>query len=189
MGITGLLFSQNIDHSITKQINSWNSSFIQDYSKTISRSVTFLSIAIPTSLATYGYFKKKEKWIKDAVFVGSSIIEAGLLSSSLKAVINRTRPYKDNTSIIKRSSVHGSSFPSRHTALAFSLATSLSIKYPKWYIIAPSALWATSVGIARINQGVHYPSDVLSGAVIGIGCAFINTYVNKWLNQILFKSK
>jgi membrane-associated phospholipid phosphatase len=67
------------------------------------------------------------------------------------------------------------------------LATSLSITYPKWYVIAPSAIWACGVGFSRINQGVHYPSDVLAGAAIGVGCAFVNVYVNRWLNQLLFK--
>ena len=81
------------------------------------------------------------------------------------------------------------SFPSGHTAAAFSLATSLSITYPKWYVIAPSAVWACGVGFARINQGVHYPSDVVAGAAIGVGCAFANIYINRWLNKILFKKK
>ena len=78
------------------------------------------------------------------------------------------------------------SFPSGHTATAFALATSLSVKYPKWYVIAPSALWACSVGVSRMNEGVHYPSDVLAGAAIGAGCAVVNIYVNKWLNKWLF---
>ena len=65
----------------------------------------------------------------------------------------------------------------------------LSITYPKWYVIAPSAVWACGVGFARINQGVHYPSDVVAGAAIGVGCAFANIYINRWLNKILFKKK
>ena len=68
-----------------------------------------------------------------------------------------------------------------------SLLFRTSITYPKWYVIAPSALWACGVGYARINQGVHYPSDVLTGAVIGPGCAFLNIYVNRWLNKVLFE--
>ena len=78
------------------------------------------------------------------------------------------------------------SFPSGHTASAFALATSLCIKYPKWYVIAPSALWACSVGVSRMNEGLHYPSDVLAGAAIGAGCAIVNIYVNRWLNRWLF---
>ncbi len=71
-------------------------------------------------------------------------------------------------------------FPSGHTSLAFAIATSLSLKYPKWYVIAPSYVWACSVGYSRMNLGVHYPSDVLAGAVLGAGSAFLTYKLNEW---------
>ena len=40
-----------------------------------------------------------------------------------------------------------------------------------------------------MNEGVHYPSDVAAGAVIGAGCAVANIYVNRWLNKWLFGEK
>jgi undecaprenyl-diphosphatase len=43
----------------------------------------------------------------------------------------------------------------------------LSRSYPKWYIAAPAYLWAGSVGYSRMYLGVHYPSDVFGGAVLG----------------------
>lgn len=63
----------------------------------------------------------------------------------------------------------------------FALATSLSLSYPKWYIIVPSYAWAGSVGYSRMDLGVHYPSDVLAGAVIGAGSAWLTYYINKKL--------
>ena len=85
---------------------------------------------------------------------------------------DRERPYdRYPDRVDARSHESSPSFPSGHTAAAFSLATSLSIRYPKWYVIAPSAFWACSVGFSRMNEGVHYPSDVAAGAVIGAGCA------------------
>ena len=65
------------------------------------------------------------------------------------------------------------SFPSGHVSAAFCTATSLSLRFHKWYVIAPSFLWATSVGWARMYQGVHYPSDVLAGAIVGAGSAWL----------------
>jgi membrane-associated phospholipid phosphatase len=65
------------------------------------------------------------------------------------------------------------SFPSGHTSMAFSLATSVSLAYPKWYVIFPSYLWAGAVGYSRMDLGVHYPSDVLFGAALGAGSAYL----------------
>jgi membrane-associated phospholipid phosphatase len=72
------------------------------------------------------------------------------------------------------------SFPSGHTSIAFATATALSLKYPKWYVIAPASIWACSVGYSRMNLGVHYPSDVFAGAVLGAGSAFLTYKINEW---------
>ncbi|WP_256604704.1 phosphatase PAP2 family protein [Sphingobacterium multivorum] len=66
----------------------------------------------------------------------------------------------------------GYSFPSGHTSSAFATASALSRAYSKWYVVAPSLLWASSVGYSRMYLGVHFPSDVLTGAVLGTGAAF-----------------
>ena len=115
-------------------------------------------------------------WKRLFTFIVLSVVLTQLVVNGLKLTTGVLRP--DATNYF--------SFPSGHTATAFALATSLSVKYPKWYVIAPSALWACSVGVSRMNEGVHYPSDVLAGAAIGAGCAVVNIYVNKWLNKWLF---
>jgi membrane-associated phospholipid phosphatase len=104
----------------------------------------------------------------------------------MKYAFDRRRPYDKYPSLIHPSGREDSpSFPSTHTATAFALATSLSIRYPKWQVIVPSAVWATSVGFARMNQGGHSPTDVLAGAALGVGCAFVNVYVNRWLARLI----
>ena len=177
--------AQNWDINTVKTINDWN---IHDLSRGISHSGVILPVGVPTAMGIYALIQKDQALLKDAIYIGTSVIEALGLTYGLKYTIDRQRPYEKYPDKIRPIEPEDSpSFPSGHTTAAFSLATSLSITYPKWYVIAPSAVWACGVGLARINQGVHYPSDVLTGAAIGVGCAFVNVYVNRWLNKVLFK--
>ena len=177
--------AQNWDINTVKEVNGWN---MHRLSKGLSHSGIIISVGLPTAIGAYALVKKDQPLLKDAIYIGTSVIEAIGLTYGLKYTIDRQRPYVKYPDKLHPIEPEDSpSFPSGHTAAAFSLATSLSITYPKWYVIAPSAAWACGVGLARINQGVHYPSDVLTGAAIGVGCAFANIYINRWLNKILFK--
>lgn len=181
----GQLHAQNWDINTVKQVNRWD---IHGLSRGLSHSGLILPVGIPTAMGIYALLKKDQPLLKDAVYIGTTVIEAVGVTYGLKYAFDRERPYiKYPDKIHPIEPEDSPSFPSGHTAAAFSLATSLSITYPKWYVIAPSAVWACGVGMARMNQGVHYPSDVLAGAAIGIGCGFANIYINRWLNKILFK--
>jgi undecaprenyl-diphosphatase len=75
------------------------------------------------------------------------------------------------------------SFPSGHTSEAFSLATSLTLVLPKWYVIAPAYTFAGLVGSSRMYLGAHYPSDIIAGALVGSGAAWLSYQFNKKLLQ------
>ena len=177
--------AQNWDINTVKKVNNWD---MHDLSRGLSHSGLILPVGVPTAMGVYALIKKDQPLLKEAIYIGTSVIEALGITMAMKYTFDRQRPYEKYPDLIHPVSTEPDpSFPSGHTAAAFSLATSLSITYPKWYVIAPSAVWACGVGLSRINQGVHYPSDVITGAVIGVGCAFVNVYVNRWLNKILFK--
>ena len=63
------------------------------------------------------------------------------------------------------------SFPSSHATNLFGAATLLSYAYRKWTPVC--LLLAVSIGYSRVYVGVHYPSDVLGGALLGTGCALL----------------
>lgn len=181
------LSAQNWDINTVHQINSWDGKFIRNYNKVISRSEPYLAVGVPVAMALAAWIKDDRDLLKDALYVGTSVASAFVVTYGVKYLVGRDRPYERYPDRVHPYSVENSpSFPSGHTATAFALATSLSIRYPKWYVIAPSALWACSVGISRMNEGVHYPSDVLAGAAIGAGFAVANIYINRWLNKWLF---
>lgn len=181
------LFAQNWDINALHKVNSWDGRFVRNYNEFISKSEPYVAVGIPVAMALASWAKHDKGLLKDALYVGTSVAGAFVLTYGMKYVVDRQRPYERWPNRVHPYSYENSpSFPSGHTATAFALATSLSIKYPKWYVIAPSALWACSVGVSRMNEGVHYPSDVLAGAAIGAGCAVLNVYVNRWLNRWLF---
>ena len=99
----------------------------------------------------------------------------------MKYIINRERPYITYPYLEKASDGGSPSFPSGHTEAAFATATSLSLAFPKWYVIAPSYIYAGSVGYSRMHLGVHYPSDVLAGALVGTTSSYFTYRANKWL--------
>ena len=170
--------AQNADIDILRNIN--NNTSTVEFSKVISNTTTEVSIGIPVIMGAVALIEKDDDMLKSALYIGVSVGVGGVLTQVLKYSINRPRPYatyKDLTPYAFETSL---SFPSGHTSLAFSTATALCLKYPKWYIIAPSMLWACSVGYSRMNLGVHYPSDVLAGAIVGAGSAWATYQVNNW---------
>lgn len=168
--------AQNADIEILRSINS-NSGTIEA-SKFISHTTTGVALGVPVVMGVVALIEKDDDLFKNAFYVGASIGVVGALTYSMKRVINRQRP--NETGIVVHENVTSYSFPSGHTSLAFTTATALSLKYPKWYIIAPSYLWASSVGYSRMNLGVHYPSDVVAGALLGAGSAYVTYIVNDW---------
>ena len=187
MLLTVTACGQNWDINMLHRINSLDGRFVRNYSSIFSHSAPYIAVGVPVVMATYAGLTKNKTLLHDAIYIGTSVAEAAILTYGLKYAINRARPYDRYPDQVHPYSMEGSpSFPSGHTAAAFSLATSLSIQYPKWYVIAPSAFWACSVGFSRMTEGVHYPSDVVAGAAIGAGCAVANIYINRWLNRWLF---
>ena len=97
-----------------------------------------------------------------------------------KHAVGRSRPYVNHPLAARAdrytppaSGEAHLSFPSGHAGLSAALVTSWSLSYPRWYVIGPGALWATGVALSRVYLGVHYPSDVLAGAVLGTGVALL----------------
>jgi len=101
------------------------------------------------------------------------ITNSAIFSNILKYTVNRPRPFITYPFLEKVTSGGSLSFPSGHTCDAFTLATSVSIACPKWYVITPSYGWAGSKAYSRMDLGVQYPSDVLAGAIIGVGSAYL----------------
>ena len=175
--------AQNADIEILRNLNSKTATV--GYSRFISNTTTEVAIGVPVIMGAVALIEKNDDLLKSALYIGVSAGVSGVLAFGLKHAINEPRPYVTYKGIIVNQNIdfeneQSLSFPSGHTSLAFATATALSLKYPKWYVIAPSYFWACSVGYSRMNLGMHYPSDVLAGAILGAGSAYITYQVNNW---------
>lgn len=121
----------------------------------------------------------KQGWIM-ILFLGLTFGCTDFISSSLiKPSVQRLRPCNnpeiksDVKNLIDCGS--GFSFPSSHASNHFGLAVFLIVMlYRKWKLILPIGLfWAASISFAQVYVGVHYPVDILAGAMLGGMIGFI----------------
>ncbi len=176
-------FAQNIDIDLLRKINVDRNTNLDNSFLFITNSVTPVTISTPILITGIGLLKKDSLLTRKGLYIGASILVAGGISTALKYSIRRERPFYTYPDIQKMTAGGSPSFPSGHTSDAFSIATSLSIAFPQWYVIAPSFAWASAVGYSRMHLGVHYPSDVLVGAIVGAGSAYACHKINIWLKQ------
>jgi membrane-associated phospholipid phosphatase len=180
------LHSQNIDIRMLRSINSSETLPSDNFFRFVSNSDAFVVAGVPAGMAVTGLINKNKGLFRNACVIAvASALNAGI-TNAMKYSINRDRPFVTYPDITKKSKAGSPSFPSGHTSSAFATATSVSLSYPKWYIIVPSYLYAGTVAYSRMDLGVHYPSDVLAGAVIGSGCAYLTWKVNQ---KLLIKKK
>lgn len=101
--------------------------------------------------------------------VGVASASANLLG---KRLVRRARPHRAEDSPFPGRHVpmpDSASFPSGHTASAVAFAAAVSSALP--VATVPLGLLACAVGYSRVHTGVHYPGDVIAGAVLGTGAA------------------
>ena len=182
-------FAQNFDIDLVKSINQNESSFKNNFFKTTAQSVIIFNIAAPIGVFTAGLIKHDKQMQKDAAYMAGGFILSAIVTQAMKKIIKRERPFHTYSFIKQRDAGGGYSFPSGHTSAAFCTATSLSLLFPKWYVIAPAYLYASAVGYARMYQGVHYPTDVLAGAIVGAGSAWLAYKAEKWIDKKHHKNK
>lgn len=168
--------TNTIDVKIFRAINNIQSIFLNIIIPISSESIYYTTTLIPitvlwTSRNNNNYYDENSMML-----LGLSEILTLVSTCVIKNIKKEVRPYETlpNVYTIPGNIPHKDkySFPSGHTSMSFSMATSLTLRYPdKPVLITGLYLYSTIVSLGRIYLGVHYPSDVLAGMLIGSGSA------------------
>ena len=138
-----------------------------------------LAIGTPLVQLGLGYGSKNKEWVKEGWQSLAGVALSAGMGFALKETIQRERPFLTDPTIIPYKIESGYSFPSGSTTLAFTWATQLSLSVPKWYVVVPAYAIAGGIGYSRIALGAHYPTDVVAGAALGTGSAFLSRWLTK----------
>ena len=149
-----------------------------------------LSLILIIILALFVLRKeKKEDFWKYLIIVAIAVLISSGFNNMLKHIIDRPRPlphFGEGNINIFFERLYRHSFPSGHTQAAFAIATAISLIVVKYkYIFFALAIL---VGIERMYAGCHFPSDVFTGAIIGISVVYFllkiyNIFVTKLKNK------
>lgn len=154
----------------------------------ITNTVSYISIVLLLFLFIKSFLFNDTAMRLKGWTVLISYTTAACFSTVIKYSIDRQRPFVTYHFIEKLSTGGSPSFPSGHTTEAFAIATAICLCYPRWYLVMIFYGWALIVAYSRISLGVHYPSDVLAGMLVGLIsstlCFYFINKRNQWINHV-----
>jgi len=187
----GLLTASEISSLSRNDINAFDRSASFHWSKKLSAvsDVTVIALAMaPGALFLDGTARKNFQTISAMYF--ETMLFAAFLPSLAKGSVGRIRPfvYNENAPMQDKLDVEAKkSFFSGHTTVAFASAVFLSTVYDGYfpdskygkYVWGGSLLTASLVGYLRYASGAHFPTDILTGAVIGSAVGYLIPYLHR----------
>jgi len=133
-----------------------------------------------------GWFFSNPAWKQWEVVEFFGILGLAGFVLAIKFLVRRERPQGEWGGIYRNTDPH--SFPSGHAARAFLIAVIASALAPAW-LATLLWIWAPLVSLARVAMGVHYLSDVVAGAVLGVVVALIGLQIYppmvNWLTALI----
>ena len=138
-----------------------------------------LWIAIAAAMAVFGGSRGRRAASEGLLAIGTTSAAVNL---GIKPLARRPRPARAEPAPFGDRYVpmpDSTSFPSGHAASAFAFAYAISRETPR--LAVPIGLLAGAVAHSRVHTGVHYPSDVVIGSILGTGTAAMVTGARRTL--------
>ncbi len=167
-------------HFINQTLSSsWQDSFFPAITD-LHKNIWFNLVIYPVLFGFYIYKFKRMGFFYFLFCIISVAMTDFSGNRILKKEIQRPRPFQtEGLEVNKRSNAHGGSFISNHTANMFAFAAYSTAFFPAgrfaFYGIA------SLIGYSRIYNGVHFPLDVICGALWGISISFIFIFAAQWI--------
>lgn len=129
--------------------------------------ITYIGSSISMAfLCVFAILGPKHALRMPGIKCAAALILSSTISQILKVTVNRLRPFlKQDNLYIRKIGIDRYSFPSGHTTAAFAAAVMLMLCFPEYGLLFITL--ACLVGMSRMYLGVHYPSDVIAGTVLG----------------------
>lgn len=171
----------NIDNQFLISINNWGNPKQDIFWLYITNAINWLPFFVLLLYMTFRFFPKT-KW-KILLFTLLTLFTTVLLTNTTKELVMRLRPLHNEELIPYLRIVtfeRGYSFFSGHTSNSFAICTFLFLVFRRrfrwafWIFI-----WAIPYSFSRLYLGVHFPSDVLVGVIVGISVANFYFYIFK----------
>ena len=134
-------------------------------SKTISDYTAYSFIALGGSSFLFGHMTHNDHLSESGLLAGEAAIDATGVAYVFKEVTQRERPYQGNGN--GSFFTGGTSFPSEHSAIAWSVASVWAHEYPGWFSQMAAYGLATTVSMTRVTAKQHFPSDAIIGSALG----------------------
>lgn len=186
----------NFDVRLFRSINRSRTSFKDKVLPITDRSGPPMGFVLPISAFVYGRASKHYYDENTGFLLGLTEGLNLFTTFGLKFAVNRKRPYAalGNVYYQQVDKTDPYSFPSGHTSITFAIAVLYNLRYPKYpQVYVPMYLYSIVVAYGRPYFGMHYPSDLLGGAMVGAGSAVLiyslRNHLLKFKNNILSENK
>lgn len=124
------------------------------------------------------FFKQTRK--AGASALCAMLIGLVVVNLTIKPLVARARPWLTIENFVNLVTEHDpNSFPSGHTNAAFAFAIAVCMSAPKRWMKIAAVCAAVVMGLSRLYVGVHFPSDVLAGALVGSLCGLAGAWIVK----------
>lgn len=136
--------------------------------------LAYVLVALLLVLVFFSHYSKREKLEILLVAGISSVIAKYGITEIIRFFYHRPRPFSALQDISQLLANDAWSFPSGHATFFFAMAMAICLYNKKWGILF--FVGAVVITLGRVIAGVHYPSDILGGALIGIVVAYATFY-------------